>query len=141
MVKILNKISIPDDELTFSFSRSSKPGGQNVNKISSRVTLLFDVAESSGLTDHQRKVISKKLSTRISKEGILRIACQKYRSQKLNRTEAVARFTELLKNALSQKPPRKKTKIPGKAVKKRLETKKHKGRLKQERTKKILVDE
>jgi len=113
----------------FTFSRSSGPGGQNVNKVSSRVTLRFDVANSPSLTDHQKKRIMSKLKTRINKQDTLRIICQKYRTQ------------ILMQNALKQAKARKKTSIPKAVIEHRIEDKKRKSRLKKERSEKIKLDE
>ena len=141
MIEINKNLSISEDELDFSFSRSSGPGGQNVNKVSSRVSLLFDVANSPSLTDQQRKRILAELKTRINSEGVLRVICQKFRSQSANREEAIIRFTDLLRQALKRNPPRKKTKIPKAAIEKRIEDKKRQSQTKQRRTKKIAWDE
>jgi ribosome-associated protein len=141
MIGINRNLSISEDELEFSFSRSSGPGGQNVNKVSSRVTLLFDVANSQSLTDTQRRRIHAKLKTRINSMGVLRVVCQKYRNQSANRDEAIARFADLLRVALKRNPPRKKTKVPQTAIDKRIEEKKRQSRIKQNRAKKIAWDE
>jgi len=141
MIEITKNIVIPDSELMFTFSRSSGPGGQNVNKVSSRVTLRFDVANSPSLTDHQKKRIMSKLKTRINKQDILRIVCQKYRTQNANRLEVVKRFKILMQNALKQAKARKKTSIPKAVTEHRIEDKKRKSRLKKERSEKINLDE
>lgn len=141
MIDILKNIAIADDELFFVFSRSGKPGGQNVNKVNSKAALLFDVFNSPGLSENQKRLISKKLKTRINNKGILRVVSQKHRSQSANREEAINRFIELLGNALKEKPPRKKTAIPKAVIKHRLEMKKLRSRLKQERSKKAVWDE
>jgi len=141
MIEITKNIIIPDGELLFTFSRSSGPGGQNVNKVSSRVTLRFDVANSPSLADQQKKQILSKLKTRINKKGILRIICQKYRTQNANRVEVVKRFKILMQNTLRRTPPRKKTNIPKAVIKRRIEDKKRKSRLKQERSEKMSWDE
>ena len=130
MIDIGTSICISEDELEFRFSRSSGPGGQNVNKVSSRVTVFFDVENSPALTDDQKKLIKSKLRTRISNEGILRVVSQKFRTQPANKRMAVERLTELLQNALTRKPPRKKTQIPKSVKQKRLKEKKIRGELK-----------
>ncbi len=141
MIEITKNIIIPDGELLFTFSRSSGPGGQNVNKVSSRVALRFDVANSPSLTDHQKKQILSKLKTRINKNGILRIICQKYRTQNANRVEVVKRFKILMQNTLKHTRPRKKTSVPKTVIKRRIEDKKRKSQLKQERSEKTSWDE
>jgi len=80
MVEIEPGLAIPEDELRFTYSRSSGPGGQHVNKTSTRVTLLFDVDRSASLDDGQRRRIRARLATRVSAEGILRVSSQQSRS-------------------------------------------------------------
>jgi ribosome-associated protein len=131
-------IEISADELRFVFSRSSGPGGQNVNKLSTRVTVCFDVAASPSLSDIQKELVLKKLASRVDKTGLLKITCQKYRTQAANRSGAVARLTELLNKALKPKPIRKKTVATYTSKEARLKKKKHRGQLKAERAKKHL---
>ncbi len=133
-IHVRHDCEIPESELSFSFSTSSKPGGQNVNKVSTRATLEFDVARSRCLTERQRELILNRLATRINKHGILRVASQKYRSQGANREAAVARFAELLNDALTVKPPRMKPRVPHALKEQRLRDKKHHGRLKKDRS-------
>jgi len=141
MIKIKEGILLREDELSFTFSRSSKPGGQNVNKISSRVTLLFDVANSPGLSAEHKKQIMTRLKTRVNKEGVLRVVAQRHRSQAANREAAVERFVELLQETLKPVKPRRKTRISFAAQKRRLNGKKGRSRLKQKRTKPIIWEE
>jgi ribosome-associated protein len=141
MIKITDGIFIEEGELSFTFSRSSKPGGQNVNKVSSRVTLSFDVANSPGLSATHKNQIMTRLGTRINKDGILRVAAQRHRHQGANRKVAVERFVELLQDALKPAKARKKTRISAAAVNRRLKKKKQRSRLKQERAKPALRDE
>ena len=111
MIKIKEGILIGEDELSFTFSRSSKPGGQNVNKISSRVTLLFDVANSPSLSAEHKNRIMSRLRTRVNKYGVLRVVAQRHRRQAANREVAVERFVELLQVTLKPIKVRKKTRI------------------------------
>src|SRR5438128_4228229 len=101
MIHIMPGLTISETELTFTASRSGGPGGQNVNKVSSKVTLAFDVAASTALSEEQKRKIIEKLATRINKEGVLQIVSQRTRSQELNRTDAVTRFSDLLRRALT----------------------------------------
>ena len=94
-----------------------------MNKLNTRVTLRFDAAGSPSLSDTQRERILERLSTRISREGILRVVSQKHRTQKMNRDAATERFAELLREALVQSPPRKKRGVPAGVRRKRLEDK------------------
>lgn len=126
-------LEIPDDELTFSFSRSGGPGGQNVNKVSSRVTLYFDVEHCSALSEQQKVMIRGHLPNRLSKAGILRVSSQRHRSQSANREEAKQRFASLLADALAGREPRRPTKVPRKEKARRLTEKKRRGRIKRNR--------
>ena len=136
MISILPGISIPEDEVHFTASRSGGPGGQNVNKVSSRVTLIFHVRASAALSDDQKRTISQKLATRINKEGELRIISQRTRSQEMNRTDAIERFAELIRRALTPERPRVKTRVPAAAHERRIEKKKKRTRAKQARSRK-----
>jgi len=136
VISILPGISIPEDEVHFTASRSGGPGGQNVNKVSSRVTLIFHVRASAALSDDQKRRISQKLATRINKEGELRIISQRTRSQEMNRTDAIERFAELIRRALTPERPRVKTRVPAAAHERRIEKKKKRTRVKQARSRK-----
>ncbi|HSJ58901.1 MAG TPA: alternative ribosome rescue aminoacyl-tRNA hydrolase ArfB, partial [Anaerolineae bacterium] len=109
VIRIDNQLSIPAAELDFRFSRSSGPGGQHVQKSSTRVELLFDVAGSPSLTDDQRARISKRLENYLDADGVLHLTSQSERSQWRNRQEAVDRFAELLRSALKRRKKRKPT--------------------------------
>jgi len=141
MIKITDTLSIHEDELHFTASRSSGPGGQHVNKVSTRITLGFDVNASPSLSTEQKQGIQSRLSTRISKEGILRIISQRHRSQAANRDATMERFKELLKGALAKRPKRKKTFISKKARQRRLDEKKQHSHKKQQRAKIIVREE
>jgi ribosome-associated protein len=135
MIEIGPHLAIPDDELTFVTSRSSGPGGQNVNKLETRVTLLFDVAGSPSLTDEQRQRIADRLSGRINKDGVLRVASQRHRTQAANRQAAVERFVELVGEALARRRRRRPTRPSRAAERRRIEQKKRRGELKRRRRK------
>ena len=141
MLRITEHISIPENELTFTASRSSGPGGQNVNKVSTRVTLWFNVVQSPTLTGDQKKLIMEQLATRIGKNGTLRIVSQKARTQSGNRELALERFAGLIREAIRVYPRRKKTAIPPAGKARRVETKKKHGMLKKQRTIHISEDE
>ena len=133
LIEIKKGIFISDDEFIFKASRSSGPGGQNVNKVSTRVTLLFDVAGCDRFSDSQKRRILKRLKTRANKDGVIRVVSQRYRTQKANREAAVERLGELLGEALKKRAVRKKTKVPEYARQKRLEEKKRRSLLKRQR--------
>ena len=133
MIEITERIAISEDELVFTFSRSSGPGGQNVNKVNTRATVLFDVLNCDSFTDEQKIQILRRLATRASKAGVIRVVSQRYRSQKANREVATDRLIELLRGALERKSLRKKTKVPYTVKQRRLEEKKRRSILKQQR--------
>ena len=141
MIRIGDGISIPEGELRFTAARSSGPGGQNVNKVSTRVTLLFDLFGSSALTEEMKQKICERFPTRVNKEGVLRVVCQRHRSQAKNRKGAIARFVELIEAALEEKTPRVKTRVSRSVKRRRLEEKSQRSRLKELRSKPISVDE
>jgi ribosome-associated protein len=136
MIEIDKNTSIREDELIFKFSRSGGPGGQNVNKLNTRVTLSFDVANSSSFSGEQKKRIFRRLATRVDKNGVLKVVSQKHRTQKANRNAATERLVELLREALRKRRIRRKTKTPAWARERRLEEKKRRGRIKRQRTEK-----
>ena len=136
MIHIKEGLSISEEEISLSASRSGGPGGQNVNKVSTKVTLNFDLNASKSLSEEQKLTIAAKLSTRISKEGVLQIVSQRTRSQELNRADAIERFSELLRRALTPQRPRVKTRVPAGAKKERLLEKKKRSLTKQTRSSK-----
>jgi ribosome-associated protein len=115
---------ISEKELDFRFVRSSGPGGQNVNKLNTRVTVTFDLAGTRSLTDSEKRRISRKLHTRISKEGLLRVACCQYRTQAANRRLALKRFYDFLAEALRPSKPRMPTAVPRRSREARIREKK-----------------
>ena len=123
-------LSIPDQELSFAYSRSPGPGGQHVNKVNSRVTLWFDIDASPSLSERQKERLRARLATRINKQGRLWLVAFAERSQHANREAAIVRFATLLRMALREERPRLATKVPRASRLRRLETKKHRAALK-----------
>lgn len=120
-------------EITFQTSRASGPGGQNVNKVESRVEARFHVAASTLLTDEQKARILEKIGSRLTTDGHLLVAAQDDRSQLRNKEIAVERLHDILRRALHRDPPRHPT-TPGKAaVRRRLDAKKRHGEKKASR--------
>ncbi|EAR02879.1 alternative ribosome rescue aminoacyl-tRNA hydrolase ArfB [Maribacter sp. HTCC2170] len=111
-------------ELKFKAIRSSGAGGQHVNKVSSKIELTFDVLASNALSEIEKERISKKLITRLTKENILILQADDYRSQHRNKELAIKRFFELLENALKVKKKRKKSRPTKSSIEKRLKSKK-----------------
>lgn len=122
---------IPESVLQFDHSRSSGPGGQNVNKVNTRVELRFDIEACDMLLDWQKSRIRRRLRNRISKAGVLRIVGTTTRSQVDNRQEALNRFYQLLASALYTPLPRRPTKTPARTKRRRLNEKKRRSETKQ----------
>jgi ribosome-associated protein len=127
-------LEIPEDELRMIASPSSGPGGQNVNRVSTRVTILFSVAESPSLSEAQRGRLLERLRGRISKDGVLRISSQRYRTQSANRRDALTRFLELVEAALAEEPERVETRVPRAQRRRRREAKRLRSRIKRLRS-------
>jgi ribosome-associated protein len=133
MIEISPGLAIPEGELTFTASRSGGPGGQNVNKVSTKVTLAFDVTGSPSLSPEEKAHILERLATRISRDGVLRVVSQRHRSQAANREAAVGRLVELLRLALAEEPPRVPTRPTRVAKERRVVSKKLHARIKESR--------
>ena len=85
MLPVDDQLVLPERELSYRSSRSSGPGGQNVNKVETRVTLLFDISGSAVLDETQKELVRQRLATRINKKGVLRVVSQRHRTQNANR--------------------------------------------------------
>ncbi len=124
---------IPDSELSFRASRAGGPGGQHVNQSSTKVEVRWQVTESPSITEAERERLLEKLTSRIDSKGFLRVVADERRSQLRNREAAVERLNELVREALKTPKPRRKTKPPASANRKRLEDKRKRGAQKQQR--------
>jgi ribosome-associated protein len=123
--------AVPIDEIEFRASRAGGPGGQNVNRRSTRVEARWNVRESRVLTEEQRATILKQLATRISEGGVLRVVAYRERTQGRNRARALARLQELVAAALAEPKRRKKTTPPASAGRSRLQEKQRRKKKKQ----------
>lgn len=124
MLRINDRLSIDENELDYEFARSSGPGGQNVNKVETKVTLKLDIAASRSLTDLQKTRILENLASRITKDGVLRVTSQRHRTREANRHAAIARFIELMDDALAVRTERRPTKVSRAAKRRRIDEKK-----------------
>ncbi len=135
------RLRIPLSELRFRFSKSSGPGGQNVNKVNTKVTLLFDLKASACLTPAQIARLRHKLATRIDSANLLRVVSGKHRTQAANRRATMERFAELLAQALERPRPRKKTRVPASSMGRRLREKARRSDTKRLRTGRPSMDD
>ena len=134
-LKITKTLVIPSNEIKWRFSRSTGPGGQNVNKIESRVEIIFNLEDSKVLNDYQKEILKRNLKNKLVNNS-LRLAVQEHRNQVLNRQLALMKFSSIIKNALNKPFKLRKSTQPTKeSKKKRVEVKKKRGELKKSRKK------
>jgi ribosome-associated protein len=129
-VEVCPGVTIPAEELTFSFSRSGGPGGQHANTSDTKVELRFDVGASRALSEAQKERIRRVLGGRMTADGVLVLTASEHRSQTRNREAAVARFATLLAGALRPRRPRRATKPSRAAKERRLADKRARGQTK-----------
>ena len=134
-LKITKTLVIPSNEIKWRFSRSSCPGGQNVNKIESRVEIIFNLEDSKVLNDYQKAILKINLKKKLVNNNLC-LAVQEYRNQLLNRRLALMKLSSIIKDALNKPLKSRKSTKPSKASqKKRVEFKKKRGVLKKSRQK------
>ena len=100
-LKITKTLVIPSNEIKWRFSRSSGPGGQNVNKIESRVEIIFNLEDSKVLNDYQKEILKRNLKNKLVNNS-LRLAVQEHRNQLLNRQLALMKFSSIIKDGLNK---------------------------------------
>ena len=133
MITITPDLSIDESEIQLEFVRSSGPGGQNVNKVSSGVQLRFNIATSLSLSEDVKLRLRALAGHRVTAEGILIIDAKRYRTQEQNREDAMARLVALIFQAAERPKPRHKTRPSAVSQARRIEQKKRRGALKQTR--------
>lgn len=133
-LRINENVSIPLAELQFQFAQSGGPGGQHVNKATTKVFLQFDLLNTECLTEQVRGKLLVRLENRLDKSGVLQIASTKTRSQRKNREDAIERFQQVLAEALKEQKKRRATRPSRRAKQRRLDAKKKAGSQKQNRS-------
>lgn len=134
MIRVTGRIAIEEDELQESFVRASGPGGQNVNKVATAVELRFDVAASASLPDDVKQRLAPLAGRRLTKEGVLVIFADRFRTQERNREDAKERLLELLREAAVPPKPRRPTRPTLASKTRRLDSKARRSGLKKLRT-------
>jgi ribosome-associated protein len=140
MLRVTDSIAIDDSELEESFVRSSGPGGQNVNKVSSAVQLRFDARQSPSLPNDVAIRLMRLAGSRLTKDGVIVIVAQEHRDQSRNRAEARERLVDLIRQAAVKPKPRRPTKVPKAAKRQRVDEKKRRGNIKSLRQRKPSFD-
>lgn len=134
MIRVNARIELDEREIQEDFVRASGPGGQNVNKVSTAVQLRFDVARSPSLPDPVRERLITLAGHRLTQDGVLILSAERYRSQRRNRDDALARLIELIREACEMDKPRRPTRPTLASKKRRLESKQRRGATKKLRT-------
>lgn len=130
MIRVTANIAIHPDEIEEQFIRASGPGGQNVNKVASAVQLRFDIRHSPSLPPAVARRAEKLAGKRLTTDGVIVITADRFRSQEQNRADALKRLTDLLSEAARPRTRRKPTRPTAGSRKRRLESKKKRGRVK-----------
>lgn len=133
MIEITPQLRIPEEELDVRASTSSGPGGQNVNRVRTRVSVRFNVRTSPSLGENDRSRLLEVLGPRLDASGNLQVRSQKHRTQHQNREAAIGRLREILVEALRRPTPRRPTSKPKRAEERRLEAKRQRSRIKETR--------
>jgi len=140
MIRITEQIAIDESELAETFVRASGPGGQNVNKVATAVQLRFDVRHSPSLPHDVRIRLERLAGQRLTRDGVLVITAQRYRTQERNREDARERLIELIREAAVRPKPRRPTRPTAGSRERRIERKKHRAGVKRLRGNKPSLD-
>lgn len=132
-VSVTDHLRIPAGEIDLSYARSGGPGGQHVNKTSSKVLLRWNLRESSAPTDSDRARLELRLASRLTEDGELLITSERHREQSRNVEDVLAKFVDVLRKALERPKPRKKTRPSRRQKQRRLDDKRRRGDIKRQR--------
>jgi len=132
-LRVNDRVVIPEEEIRVSFARSGGPGGQNVNKVETKVELRWRPAESRALSDADREWLRTRLASRLTNEGDLIVVSSRTRMRERNREDALERLAAIIREALVRPRPRRKTRRTRSSVERRLDGKKRRGQVKKDR--------
>lgn len=141
MIQITDTLAIDESEVQLQFTRSSGPGGQNINKVSTAVQLRFDVHRSPSLPADVRERLAQLAGSRITSDGVLIIDAHRYRTQERNRRDAIERLVSLIGRASRKPPRRRKTRPTAESNRRRLDAKRRRGETKRRRRRISQFDE
>ena len=133
MISVTPGIALDENEIELSFIRASGPGGQNVNKVATAVQLRFDVLRSASLAPPVRERLRVLAGRRVNREGVLIITAHRFRSQEMNRRDAIERLVALIREAAIPRKTRRPTRPTRSSRQRRLESKRHHGEIKRGR--------
>jgi ribosome-associated protein len=133
MIQVNENISLDESEIQEEFVRASGPGGQNVNRVATAVQLRFDIVNSASLPEDVRRRLLRVGGSRVTREGILVIDARRFRTQEQNRRDARERLIGLVRKAAEKPKPRRETKPSAASKRKRIEKKRRRSRIKQQR--------